>query len=102
MRMRFLKRLPFLRQKKEEEVAEVEKPEVKMEREFPGISAAEQKKYIGKHVAIVGGEIIASADTARRALAMAKRKHSGEEIALRYVGSERLLIKCKCLEKART
>jgi hypothetical protein len=96
--MRFLR---FLRRKKKEEVAEVERPEVKkVEKEFPGISEAEQKKYIGKHVAIVEGKIVASARTAKRALAMAKGKHSGKEIALRYVGSERLLINCKCLEKS--
>ncbi len=96
MRMRFLKRLPFLRGKKEEEVAEVEKPEVKVEREFPGISEAELRKHMDKHVAIVDGRIVASAGTAKGVLVIAKQKHSGKEIALRYVGSERLLIKCRC------
>jgi len=94
--MRFFR---FLRREKKE-AAVAEKPEVKVaEREFPGISATEQKKYIGKHVAIVGGKIVASADTAKRALAMAKRKHSGKDVDLRYIESERLLVKCKCLEK---
>jgi len=91
----------FLRfpRRKKEEVVEVKKPEPKEAgREFPGISAAEQKKCIGKHVAIVDGKIIASAGTARKALAMAKREHSGEKIDIRYVGGERLLLKCKCLE----
>ena len=97
--MRFLKKLPRLLKRKREEVVEAEKPEVKeIEREFPSISEAEQKKYVGKHVVIAGGKIVASAGTAKRALAMAKRKHPGEEINLRYVGSERLLLKCKCLE----
>jgi hypothetical protein len=98
MRMRFLKRLPFLR-RKEEEVAEVEKPEVKVEREFPGISEAELRRHMDEHIAIVGGKIVASAGTARRALAAAKRKHSGEDVELRYVASKRLLLKCKCLEE---
>lgn len=101
MRLKFLRKLSRFWRRKEEEAAEV-KPEIEKvpKREFPGISAAEQKKYIGKHVAIVEGKIVASADTAKRALAMAKRKHSGKEIDLRYVGSERVLIKCKCLEES--
>ncbi len=122
--LRFLKRLPrFLRGEKKEEIAkepevkkgwirrllqfqrrkkkevEVEKPEMrKVKREFPRISKAEQKKHIGMHVGIVGGKIVASASSAEKALGAAKRKYPSEEIALRYVGSERLLIKCKCLE----
>ena len=89
----------FLRRKREEVVAE-EKPEVKVEREFPEIADAELKKHVGKHVALVEGKIAASAGMARRALAMAKRKHSKKQITLMYVGSERLLINCKCLEKS--
>ena len=88
----------FLRRKKKKE-AEAKKPEVeeKLKKEFPGISEAEQKRHVGKHVAIVNGKIVASASAARGALTAAKRKHSGKEIDLRYVGSERVLIKCKCL-----
>ncbi len=96
--MRFLKKLSqSLRMKKGEETAEEKTGVEKIEREFSGISTAEQKKHIGKHVAIVGGEIIASAGTAQRALTTAKRKHSGEKIDLRYVEGKRLL-KCECLE----
>ena len=85
--------------RKREEIVKAEKPEVKeVEREFLGITVVEQGKYVGKHIAIVGGKIAASASTAKKTLAAAKRRHPGEEIALRYVGSERLLIKCKCLE----
>lgn len=94
-----LKLPQFLRRKKVEAVAEA-KPEVKAEREFPEIADAELKKRVGKHVAVVEGKIAASAGTARVALKMAKRKHSGKEITLRYVGSGRLLINCKCLEKS--
>jgi len=86
----------FLRRKKVEAVAEA-KLEVKVEREFPEIANAELKKRVGRHVALVEGEIAASAGTARVALKMAKRKHSGKQIVLRYVGSERLLIPCQCL-----
>jgi len=92
----------FLRfpRRKKEEVVEVKKPELKDEgREVPRISATEQKKCIGKHVAIVDGKIVTSAGTARNTLAMAKRKHSGKKIDLRYIGGERLMLKCKCLEK---
>ena len=78
-------------------VAEAEKPEVKAEREFPEIANAELKKHVGKHVAVVEGKIAASAGTARVTLKMAKRKHSGKQIVLRYVGSERLLVPCQCL-----
>lgn len=122
--MRFLKRFPrFLKGKKKEEITkepevkkgwirrllqfqkrkkkevEVEKPEMKeVEREFPRISKEEQKKHIGMHVGIIGGKIVASASSAEKALKAAKRKYPSEEIALKYVGSERMLIKCKCLE----
>ena len=96
--MRMKLKLPqFLRRKKVEAVAEAEKPEIKAEREFPNITNAELKKHVGKHVALVEGEIAASAGTARVALKMAKRKHSGKQIVLRYVGSERLLVPCQCL-----
>jgi hypothetical protein len=95
--MRMKLKLPwFLRRKKAEEVAEAEKPEVKVEREFPEIADAELKKHVGKHFALVEGKIAASAGAARVALKMAKRKHSGKQIVLRYVGSERLLIPCRC------
>lgn len=97
--MRFLKKLSqSLNMKKGEEIEEKKTGVEKIEREFSGISTAEQKKHVGEHVAIVGREIIASAGTAKRALTMAKQKHSGEKIDLRYVGKERLLLKCKCLE----
>jgi hypothetical protein len=95
--MRMKLKLPrFLRRKKVEAVAEAEKPEVKVEREFPNITDAELKKRVGKHVALVEGEIAASAGTAGVALKMARRKHSGKQIVLRYVASERLLIPCRC------
>jgi uncharacterized protein YnzC (UPF0291/DUF896 family) len=92
----------FFRRKKEEAVVVAEKTEAKIEREFLEISQAELKKYIDKHVALVDGKIAASAGTARRALKMAKRKHPGKEVSLRYVGGERLLIPCQCLGKSRT
>lgn len=97
-----LKLPSFLRRKKVEAVAEAEKPEVKVESEFPKIAGTELKKHVGKHVAVVEGKIAASAGTARVALKMAKRKHSGKQIILRYVGSERLLIPCQCLGKTGT
>ncbi len=93
----------FLRfpRRKKEEIVEVKKPELKeVEKDFPKISEAEQKKYIGKHVAIVDGKIVTSTNAARKTLEMAKREHSGKEIKLRYVANEKLLIKCKCLEKS--
>jgi len=93
----------FLRfpRRKKEEVVEVKKPEPKeVEKDFPRISEAEQKKYISKHVAIVDGKIVTSAGGAQKTFEMAKRKHSGKEIKLRYVANEKLLIKCKCLEKS--
>lgn len=91
------KHLRFLRRKKEE-VVEIEKPEVEVKEEFPGISSAERIGHVGKHVAIVGGKIIASASDAEGVLKLAKRGHPSEEIVLRYVLNERLLLKCKCLE----
>lgn len=93
----------FLRfpRRKKEEVVEEKKPELKeVGREFPRISVAEQKKYIGKHVAIVDGKIVTSAGAAKKTLETAKQEHSGKEIGLRYVANEKLLIKCKCLEKS--
>ncbi|KUO39066.1 MAG: hypothetical protein AVW05_02395 [Hadesarchaea archaeon DG-33] len=93
----------FLRfpRRKKEEVVEVKKPELKeVEKNFPKISEAEQKKYIGRHIAIVDGKIVTSAGGARRTLEMAKREYSGKEIELRYVANEKLLLKCKCLEKS--
>jgi hypothetical protein len=93
----------FLRfpRRKKEEVVEVKKPELKeVEKNFPKISEAEQKKYIGKHIAIVDGKIVTSAGGARKTLEMAKREYSGKEIELRYVANEKLLLKCKCLEKS--
>jgi hypothetical protein len=90
--MRFFR---FLRKKGVVEA----KPEAKIvEQKFPRISSTEQKKYVGKHVAIVDGKIVAFAGTAKRVLTTAKRRYPGKEIILRYVGSERLLIKCKCIE----
>ncbi|GAI20219.1 unnamed protein product [marine sediment metagenome] len=63
--MRFLKKLSqSLIMKKGEEIAEKKTGVEKIERELPRISTAEQKKHVGKHVAIVGGKIIASAGTA--------------------------------------
>jgi len=99
--MRFLERIPqLLRRKKREKIVE-EKSEVKEKVKkgvFPGISTAEQKKYIGKHVLIVGGRIVVSAGTAKRAFAIAKRKYYSNETELWCVGSEKLLIKCKCIK----
>lgn len=93
----------FLRfpRRKKEEVVEVKKPELKeVEKNFPKISEAEKKKYIGKHVAIVDGKIVTSASGAKSTIEIAKRKHLGKEIELRYVANEKLLLKCKCLEKS--
>lgn len=90
----------ILRSRKKEEVAEVEKPRVEEapERESLEIGAEELQENVGRHIAIVGGKIVSSAKTAKKAFAKAKREHSGEEIVIRYVASERLLLKCKCLE----
>ena len=93
----------FLRfpRRKKEEIVEVKTPELKeVEKDFPKISEAEQKKYIGKHVAIVDGKIVISTGEAKKTLQTAKREHSGKEIELRYVANEKLLLKCKCLEKS--
>ncbi len=102
MRLKSLRNLPRFWKRKKEKAAEVEKPEIEKapEREFPEISTAEQKKYIGKHVAIVDGKIVTSAGAAKKTLETAKQEHSGKEIGLRYVANEKLLIKCKCLEKS--
>ncbi|MDH5443190.1 MAG: hypothetical protein ACETWO_04000 [Candidatus Hadarchaeaceae archaeon] len=101
MKKKGIKHFLRLPKRKKEEVVEVKKPEPKgVEKNFPKISEAEQKKYIGKHVAIVEGKIATSAGGARKTLEMAKREYSGKEIELRYVANEKLLIKCKCLEKS--
>ncbi|MDH5685251.1 MAG: DUF5678 domain-containing protein [Hadesarchaea archaeon] len=102
MGLKPLRNLPRFWKRKKEKAAKVEKPEIEKvpEREFPEISTAEQKKYIGKHVAIVDGKIVTSAGAAKKTLETAKQEHSGKEIGLRYVANEKLLIKCKCLEKS--
>ena len=99
--MGFLRKIPRFWRRKKEEVVEGKPEVVEKIEEFPGISASELREHVGKHVAIVAGKIVSSSGTARRVLAMAKRKHLREEITLRYVGSERLLLKCKCLEKGK-
>ena len=95
-----MRRLFGLFGKKGEEAAEPPaRTEPKCEREFPRIPQAELRRHVGRHVALVEGRIVASADTARAALRAARQNHPGEEIDLRYVGSERLLIPCRCLDK---
>lgn len=97
MRVRF----PRFRQRKKKEVVEVKKPELerKPEKEFPRISTGEQKKYIGKHVAIMDGKIVTAARSAGQVLAQVEKKHPKKKIILRYVVNDKLLLKCKCLKR---
>lgn len=95
--LRKLKRLLGMEKEEEDAVGEPEVEE-KIEEEFPGISAAERKKHVGEHAVIAGGKIVASGKTAKKVLEEAEGEYSREEVDLRYVGSEKLLIKCKCLE----
>ncbi|RLI76358.1 succinyl-CoA synthetase subunit alpha [Archaeoglobales archaeon] len=63
--------------------------------EAPEISLEEQKKYAGKHVAIVDGKIVASGNTAKEAFQKAKLKFPEkrtEEIGLMYIPKEELMI----------
>ncbi|MFO7967836.1 MAG: DUF5678 domain-containing protein [Archaeoglobaceae archaeon] len=63
--------------------------------EAPIISLEEQKKYAGKHVAIVEGEIVASGDTAKEAFQKARIKlpeKKTDEIGLMYIPKEELMI----------
>lgn len=94
-------RLPRFWRRKKKEVVEVKKPELerKQKKEFPEISTAEQRKYIGKHVAVMDGKIAAAGGSAGQVLARVKKKHPKKKIILRYVANDRLLLKCKCLEK---
>jgi len=59
------------------------------------ISLEVQQKYIGRHVAIVNGEVVGWGGTVQEAFRMAKEKFPNlrtEEILLRYIPPEELLI----------
>lgn len=63
--------------------------------ETPQISPEDQKKYAGKHVAIVDGKIVACGDTAKEAFQKAKKmfpEKKAEKIGLMYVPREEMMI----------
>lgn len=66
-----------------------------MQIEVPQISVEEQKRYAGKHVAIVDNRIVASGDTAKEAFQKAKKllpERNTEEIGLMYIPREEMMI----------
>lgn len=63
--------------------------------EAPEISPEEQKKYAGKHVAIINQRIVASGNTAKEAFQKAQQKYpekKTEEIGLMFIPKEELMI----------
>jgi len=63
--------------------------------ETPKIELEEQKKYAGKHVAIVEGRLVASGDTAKEAFQKARElypKKKTEEIGLLFIPREEMMI----------
>lgn len=70
-----------------------------IEEEFPQITQEERAKHIGKHVAIADGKIVSSDKTAKNALSSACEDYPEDEIVLRYVGKQKVLFNCKCLEE---
>ena len=66
-----------------------------MQIEVPQISIEEQKKFAGKHVAIIGNRIVAYGDTAKEAFQKAMKLFSEmktEEIGLMYIPREEMMI----------
>lgn len=66
-----------------------------MQIEVPQISIEEQKKYAGKHVAIIDNRIVAYGDTAKEAFQKAKKlfpEIKTEEIGLMYIPREEMMI----------
>ena len=63
--------------------------------EIPQISLEEQRKYAGRHAAIVEGRIVSSGDTAREAFQKAKElfpEKKTDEIGLLYIPREEMMI----------
>ena len=63
--------------------------------EPPQIDLDDQKKYAGKHVAIIEDKIVASGDTAKEAFKKARDLYPGkktEEIGLLYIPREEMMI----------
>ncbi|MFQ6056309.1 MAG: DUF5678 domain-containing protein [Methanosarcinales archaeon] len=66
-----------------------------MQIEVPQISIEEQKKYAGKHVAIVNDKIVANGNTAKEAFQKARKLFpvkKTEEIGLMYIPREEMMI----------
>ncbi len=66
-----------------------------MQIEVPQISVEEQKKYAGKHVAIVKDRIVAYGNTAKETFQKAKKmfpEKKTEEIGLMYIPREEMMI----------
>ncbi|MDI6883871.1 MAG: DUF5678 domain-containing protein [Hadesarchaea archaeon] len=86
----------FFRKKK---VVRPRKPKVpKAKTRVPHLESVVGAEHVGKHVALVGGEIIAAAKSAKQALQKAREKHPKGDIVVKFAGSEHLLIECKCLK----
>ncbi len=63
--------------------------------EAPEISPEEQKRYAGKHVAIIDQKIVASGNTAKQAFQKAQQEFpqkKTEEIGLMFIPKEELMI----------
>lgn len=63
--------------------------------EAPEISSEEQKRYAGKHVAIIDQKIVASGNTAKQAFQKAQQEFpqkKTEEIGLMFIPKEELMI----------
>jgi len=63
--------------------------------EIPKIELEEQKKFAGKHVAIVEGKIVASGDTAKEAFLKARQLYPNkktEGIGLLLIPREEMMI----------
>ncbi len=63
--------------------------------EIPKIGLEDQKKFAGKHVAIVEGIIVASGDTAKEAFQKARQLYpykKTDEIGLLFIPREEMMI----------
>lgn len=63
--------------------------------EIKNIGLEEQKKFAGKHVAIIKGKVVGWGTTVQEAFKMAKKKLpsvKSEQILLRFIPQEELLI----------
>lgn len=63
--------------------------------EIKNIDLKTQRKFAGKHVAIIKGKVVGWGATVKEAFEMAKKKYpsaKSEEILLRYIPQEELLI----------